>query len=88
MPQRRLDHLHGAKIEVELEIHGSVRSVCGKGVYESSTPEFGSVLRIVVSDPRGNFEFLLVESKWDGCLESSDLAECDYRISLANCASL
>ena len=48
-----------------------MRSVCGKGVYESSDPEFGSVLRIVVSDPSGNFEFLLVEQSGRGALNQA-----------------
>ena len=85
MPARRLQQMHGAMIEVELEVLGSLRSVSGKGVYDESDPDVGPALRILVSDPSGDFEFLLPESKWGGSFESSDLPGCDYRISLASC---
>jgi hypothetical protein len=81
MPTGRLQQLHGAMIEVELDVSGSIRSISGKSVYDASDPELGPVLRIVVSDPSGSFEFLLTEAKWDGRLESSKLPGCDYRVS-------
>ena len=73
--------MHGAVIEVELNVLGSVRSVSGKSVYDGNDPELGPVLRILVSDPLGSFELLLAESSWDGRLESSKLPGCDYRVS-------
>ncbi len=87
MPTRRLQHMHGALIEVELEILGSLRSVSGKGVYDESDPDVGPALRILVTDTCGDFEFLLPESKWGGRFESSDLPGYEYRISLANCSA-
>jgi hypothetical protein len=85
MPLGRLQQLHGSTIEVELEIQGSLRSVTGQGNYDAKDPDLGSVLRILVSDPSGDFEFLIPESSWAGSLESSDLPGCDYRISLSSC---
>jgi hypothetical protein len=84
MISKSLRHLDGRRIEVELEIQGSVRSICGKGVYDARDPDLGSVLRILVNDPSGNFEFLLADNRWSGSIEASDLPGCDYRISLAN----
>ena len=84
MPNGRLQQYHGAMIEVELNVQGSLRSVSGKGVYDTSDPDLGRVLRILVSDPGGDFEFLLSESKCaEMHLESSDRPGCDYRLSLA-----
>lgn len=85
MPLGRLHHFHGAMIEVEIEVQGRQRSICGKGNYDASDPDLGPVLKILVVDPSGDFEFLITESRWSGCFESSNLPGCDYRISLANC---
>ena len=85
MPSGRLQQLHGSTIEVELEIQGSSRSITGRGNYDRKDPDLGPVLRILVSDPGGDFELLIAESSWSGTLESSDLAGCDYRISLSAC---
>ncbi len=88
MNSNRLEQLDGSQIEVELEIQGRLRSVYGKGVYDAWDPDFGSVLRILVDDPSGDFEFLRTEDKWLGVLEDSDLPGCDCRISLANCSAV
>ena len=85
MPKGRLQHLHGSSIEVELQIQGSSRSITGRGSYDERDPDLGSVLRIVVSDSKGEFELLVAESSWSGTLEPSDLPGCDYRISLSAC---
>ena len=85
MPIGRLQQFHGAMIEVELEIVGRLRSVTGRGVYDACDADFGPVLRVVVSDPSGNFEVFLAESKWGGCFEPSALPGCDYRISFRSC---
>ena len=84
MPNGRLQQYHGATIEVELNIQGSPRLVSGKGIYDMANPDLGRVLRILVSDPEGDFEFLLSESKCAELhFESSDRPGCDYRLSLA-----
>jgi len=83
MPNGRLQQLHGATIEVELEIQGISRSITGRGNYDERDPDLGSVLRILVSDPSGDFELLITESSWSGKLEASELGGCDYRISLS-----
>ena len=75
--------MHGAMLEVELEILGSLRSVIGKGIYGNDNPDVGPALRILVSDPCGDFELILPDSTWEGSVETSDLPGCDYRISLA-----
>ena len=85
MPNGRLQQLHGSTIEVELEFQGGLRSITGRGNYDNKDPDLGSVLRILVSDPRGDFELLIAESSWSGTLESSRLPGCDYRISLSAC---
>jgi len=85
MPNGRLQQLHGSTIEVELEVQGCLRSITGQGNYDEKDPDLGSVLRVLVSDPRGNFELLIAESSWSGTLESSDLPGCDYRILLSAC---
>ena len=84
MPIERLQQLHGAMIEVEVDVAGSLRSLSGKGIYDDNDPDVGPALRILVDDPSGNFEFLLLDSEWVGTFESSDLPGCDYRISLAS----
>ena len=84
MPSGRLQQLHGSIIEVDLEVQGSQRSVRGRGIYDTGDPDFGPTLRILVSDPSGDFELLISESNWTGCFESSELPNCDYRISLAS----
>jgi hypothetical protein len=86
MPSGRLKQLHGATIEVELEIQGRLRSISGQGEYDGSDPDLGAVLRILVGDPSEAVEFLISESNWSGRLELSELPGCDYRISLAKCA--
>ena len=83
MTKGRLQQLHGSTIEVKLEIQGRSRSVTGRGNYDERDPDLGSVLRILVSDPSGDFELLITESSWSGNLEVSELAGCDYRISLS-----
>lgn len=85
MPNGRLQQLHGTTIEVELDVQGSLRSITGQGSYHVNDPDLGSVLRILVSEPSGDFEFLIAESSWSGKLESSDLPGCDHRISLVSC---
>jgi hypothetical protein len=87
-PTTQLQQLDGAQIEVELEIQGELRCVCGKGVYDPRDPDLGRVLRIVVRDPSGNFEFLVADAKWTGQVQSSDIPGCDYRISFANSQSV
>jgi hypothetical protein len=81
MPMEGLHHLHGATMEVEVEVLGNLRSVTGKSRYDARDPDLGPVLRIQVSDPMGDFELLLVESTWNGLVESSNLPGCDYRVS-------
>gem|GEM_PF-2397437 len=85
MPNGRLQQLHGSTIEVELEVQGCLRSITGRGNYDEKDPDLGSVLKILVSDPRGDFELLIAESGWSGTLKSSDLPGCDYRILLSAC---
>jgi hypothetical protein len=82
MSAGRLQQFHGAWIEVEFEVQGSLRSVKGKGSYQSNDPDLGPVLKILVADPLGDFEFLIAESNWDGNVESSELPGCNYRVSL------
>lgn len=83
MPFGRLQQFHGAWIEVEFEVQGSLRSVKGKGSYLANDPDLGPVLKILVTDVTGDFEFLIAESNWDGNVESSELPGCNYRVSLA-----
>ena len=83
MPSGRLKMLDGAVIEVDLGLERGVSHeiIIGKGIYEESDPDLGPTLRILVSDPSGNFEILFSESNWSGSFEASKLSGCDYRIS-------
>ena len=81
MPIGRLQQFHGASIEVEVEVQGKLRSLHGKGSYQVDDPELGPVLKILVSDPAGDFEFFVAESTWKGTFEPSDLPGCDCRVS-------
>jgi len=83
MPIGRLQQFHGASIEVEIEVQGALRSLKGTGSYHDDDPDLGPVLRILVHEPAGDFEFLLAESTWKGTFEPSDLPGCNYRISFA-----
>lgn len=86
MSKGRIQEFEGATFEVEIEVQGKLRSVNGKGIYDPCDPDLGVVLRILVCDASGNFEFLLPESKWADCIEPSDRLGCDYRISLTRCS--
>ena len=79
-----LSPLDGTMIEVEFPVGGGMRSVKGRGQYASGDPDFGNVLRILVADPQGDFEFILPESSWKGQPIPSELPDCDYRISLVD----
>ena len=80
-PLHRLD---GSMIEVQFSVGDSLRTIMGRGKYDFSDPDYGSVLKILVADPQGEFEFVLPESTWQGVPEQSSLPGCDFRISLVN----
>lgn len=79
-----LVNLHGAMIEVVLDIGGTSRSFRGEGLFDSDDADLGQVLRVLVTDGAGDFELLIPASTWDGSCESSSLPECKFRISLAS----
>ena len=81
MPSGRLKILDGAVIEVDLGLERGRSTIVGKGIYEESDPDLGPTLRILVSDPSGDFEILFSESNWSGSFAASKLSGCDYRIS-------
>ena len=83
MPETSLQQLHNATVEVELEIVGTLRSFCGKGIYDDRDPDLGPVLKVQVSDPHGDFELFIPEATCRDRVEKSDLPGCEYRISLA-----
>ena len=78
-----LFQLDGTMIEVEFAVEGGLRSVKGRGEYSFSDPDFGKVLIIHVTDPEGDFEFVLPESTWKGRPEPSNVPDCAFRICLA-----
>ncbi len=78
-----LQQLHGAMVEVELDVGGATRSVRGECCFDSDA-DLGKVLRVLVADRAGNFEILISESNWDGSLRPSSLPDCKFRISLAS----
>ena len=82
MATQRLEQLHGATLEVHLDVLGSIRSVYGKGVFENDDPDLGPTLRILVNDPDGDFELIIPQSTWGGSFEASSRPGCDYKISL------
>ena len=84
MPPTPLQQLHGSMIEVVLEVAGTIRSVRGRGLFDSRDADLGRVLRVLVADAAGDFELLIPESSWDGICQSSSLPECEFRISLTN----
>ena len=87
MSNRNLEQMHGSSIEVQLEVQGTLRVITGLGIYENEFPELGPALRILVSDPCGDFELIVPESNRVVCLSDSNQSHCDYRISLTNSAA-
>jgi len=57
------------------------KTVVGRGVYEHD-PELGNILRIDLPSQAG-CHFLIVESAWDGQIESGEQLGCDFLIRLA-----
>jgi len=82
MPATFLQQLHNATIEVELEIVGTLRVFCGKGMYNED-PDLGPTLKVQVSDPHGDFELFIPEATCRDRVEKSNRPGCDFRISLA-----
>ena len=84
MTNPHLQQMHGTMLEVQLEVQGSLRFVCGKGSFDNNDPDIGPALRILISDPCGDFELILPKSTWVGSLETSERPGCDFRITFAN----
>ena len=84
MPAEWLRQFHGASIEVEVDLHGTLHSIRGTGSYQADDPDLGPVLKIQVTDPLGDFEFLVAEATWSGTFEPSELPGCDFRVSFAS----
>jgi hypothetical protein len=76
-----LERLHCRTIAVELDANGRQSVVRGVGIYEQY-PASGSVLRILVSDPAGDFELILDENRWHGLILEGHHPGCDHSISL------
>ena len=87
MTATTLQQLHGAAIEVELEIAGTLRNLCGKGIYEVGDADLGPTLKVQVSDPHGDIELWLSEATCRDRVEKSTRPGCEYRISLASAAA-
>ena len=83
MPAQTFQIPDNATIEVELEVAGSTRKILGKGFFQVSDPDLGPTLRVVVSDPAGDFELLLPESAIADRILRSESPDCDFTIRLA-----
>jgi hypothetical protein len=73
-------HLHNRSVALELVVQQELRVLKGVAFYEAQ--ERGSQLRIVVSDPAGDFEILLEESQWTGQIDAGQRYECDFALRL------
>ena len=73
-------------IAAQFSIAGQQRLVRGRGRYEANS-DLGSVLRIHVDDPAGDFELLLLESQWAGQFEDGAALGCDFLVDLATAAA-
>ena len=68
-------------IAVHLVIQGRERLLRGRGLYESDA-HLGSILRVQIADPSGDFELVLHEDQWKGHVRSGEAAGCDYSVHI------
>ena len=77
----RLAHLHRRSVAVRFEAQGQERLLRGEGVWELDS-QLGAILRIQFVEHPEDGEFLLLEDKWRGDIESGAAAGCDFLICL------
>jgi hypothetical protein len=83
MQNLSLRQLDGRKVAVELIVQDQKRVLKGVAHFDSDG-DLGSVLRVVISDPSGDFEILVRENQWKGKIEPGDKLKCDYLLRLGS----
>jgi hypothetical protein len=81
MPSYTLHHLAGRWIAIDLNINGRAVRLRGKGEL-TELSGVGSVLKIHIPDPDGDFDVVLTESRFKGPIVEVQEAGCDFRIAL------
>jgi hypothetical protein len=81
MQDFNLRQLDQRTIAVELITQEEKRMLKGVGQFDVGA-EMGPCLRIIVSDPAGDFEILLKESQWSGQITLGEQFGCDFALRL------
>jgi hypothetical protein len=76
-----LKFLDNRPIRLDVSWQGATRIFRGRGRYDRD-PDLGPVLGIMVSDPAGDFEFLIPADSWTAEILPDTSGESDYRICL------
>ena len=76
-----LKRLHNRLITVEIALNGESQVCRGRAKF-SRDPTLGPVLGILITDPAGDFEFLIEADRWSGEVVADCSQESDYRIYL------
>ncbi len=78
-----LSQMHRRDIDLNIHLLDKKSHFRGKGVHEIDA-QLGQILRIQVTDPSGDFEFVLQQSAWNGVVEKSTKEGCDFSITLGS----
>lgn len=81
MPAFTLQNLAEHWIAIDLNINGRPIRLRGKGELGEMTG-VGSILKIHVPDPSGDFDVVLHESRFAGPIVEVQGSDCDFRIAL------
>lgn len=76
-----LKYLDNRPIRLDVSWQGTTKVFRGRGRFDCD-PDLGPVLGIVVSDPEGDFEFLLPADSWTAEILPDVSGESDYHICL------
>jgi hypothetical protein len=86
MQDSDLRQLDKRTIAIELTVQDQKSIFKGMGRFDDSG-ELGSVLRIEISHPLGDFAIQLKASEWKGRIDSGEQFDCDFLLRI-NAASL
>ncbi len=81
MPAYTFQNLAERWIAIDLNINGRPVLLRGKGEL-ANLSGVGSVLKIHVPDPAGDFDVVLHESRFTGPIVEERGSDCDFRIAL------
>jgi hypothetical protein len=82
MPAFTLQHLAQRSIAIDMYINGRHLRLRGTGELTQMSG-VGSVLRIHIPDPDGEFDVVLYEGRFRGPIVEDKESGCDFRISLS-----